>query len=273
MNCCTYFGARYYDPNISIWLSVDPLSDEAPGWTPYRYAFNNPIRIIDPNGMFEDGWEVNVETNEATRVNDKGGATEQHITYVNSAGERAPVGTEVIKGDGFSVENGRAVGQRSDGSPFHSFYAEPSTNPSTPAGGNGSSNGTGDAAPYVGGAMSVSSEVIFSKRFNTWIGKDGKMRSQTWGGNGRTGGKYKFARNTSRYFKWAGSAVGLYGVMDIEAQYANGQIGNTDRAIQQISNGLGFIPTFGTAWSIGWNLGKDYGPSTWFGKNDHKWFK
>ena len=54
----SYFGARYYDPNISIWLSVDPLSDEAPGWTPYRYAFNNPIKIIDPNGMFED-WVQN----------------------------------------------------------------------------------------------------------------------------------------------------------------------------------------------------------------------
>ena len=47
----SYFGARYYDPNISIWLSVDPLSDKAPGLTPYNYTLNNPIILIDPNGM------------------------------------------------------------------------------------------------------------------------------------------------------------------------------------------------------------------------------
>ena len=47
----SYFGARYYDPNISIWLSVDPLSDLFPGYSPYNYALNNPLRLIDPNGM------------------------------------------------------------------------------------------------------------------------------------------------------------------------------------------------------------------------------
>jgi RHS repeat-associated protein len=25
----SYFGARYYDPNVSVWLSVDPMSDES----------------------------------------------------------------------------------------------------------------------------------------------------------------------------------------------------------------------------------------------------
>jgi len=109
--------------------SVDPLSSEAPGLTPYRYAMNNPIRLIDPNGMFEDGWEVNVETNEATRVSDKGGATEQHITYVNSAGERVPVGTEVIKGDGFSVKDGKATNKSVDGKIFHQHYSTSSQNP------------------------------------------------------------------------------------------------------------------------------------------------
>jgi RHS repeat-associated protein len=48
-----YYGARYYDPKVSVWLSVDPLSSEAPGWTPYRFCFNNPVMITDPTGLLE----------------------------------------------------------------------------------------------------------------------------------------------------------------------------------------------------------------------------
>jgi RHS repeat-associated protein len=46
----SYFGARYYDSDLSIWLSVDPLSDKYPGLSPYVYCANNPIRLIDPDG-------------------------------------------------------------------------------------------------------------------------------------------------------------------------------------------------------------------------------
>lgn len=48
-----YYGARYYDPRISIFVSVDPLAALTPNWTPYRYAFNNPIMFRDPTGLFE----------------------------------------------------------------------------------------------------------------------------------------------------------------------------------------------------------------------------
>jgi len=53
----SYFGARYYDPNISIWLSVDPLSDEYPSHSPFNYTLNNPILLIDPNGTFATKYE------------------------------------------------------------------------------------------------------------------------------------------------------------------------------------------------------------------------
>jgi len=47
----TYFGARYLDSDLSIWLSVDPLSDKYPSTSPFMYAEGNPVMLIDPNGM------------------------------------------------------------------------------------------------------------------------------------------------------------------------------------------------------------------------------
>ncbi|MBW2962110.1 RHS repeat-associated core domain-containing protein [Mesonia aestuariivivens] len=49
-----YYGARYYDPKWSIWLSVDPLAEQFPGWSPYAYVHNNPINMIDPDGRSAD---------------------------------------------------------------------------------------------------------------------------------------------------------------------------------------------------------------------------
>ena len=47
----SYFGARYYDPDLSaLWLSVDPMTDKYPGISPYAYCAWNPVRLVDPNG-------------------------------------------------------------------------------------------------------------------------------------------------------------------------------------------------------------------------------
>ena len=40
----------FYHPDLSIWLSVDPLSDKYPNLTPYAYCANNPVNAIDPDG-------------------------------------------------------------------------------------------------------------------------------------------------------------------------------------------------------------------------------
>ena len=45
-----YYGARYYDPRLSLWMSTDPMQEKYPWITSFCYTFNNPIKFIDPDG-------------------------------------------------------------------------------------------------------------------------------------------------------------------------------------------------------------------------------
>ena len=91
----SYFGARYYSSYLSIWLSVDPMSDKYASTSPYAYCRNNPIILYDPNGMFDDWvmdknghiyWDENAKNQETTK---------QGETYLGKEGQHS-IGTRVF---------------------------------------------------------------------------------------------------------------------------------------------------------------------------------
>ncbi|WP_280697186.1 RHS repeat-associated core domain-containing protein [Dysgonomonas sp. PF1-14] len=53
------YSARYYDPALGRFSTVDPLAEKYYSISPYVYCLNNPLKYIDPNG---DSVRVHVET-------------------------------------------------------------------------------------------------------------------------------------------------------------------------------------------------------------------
>ena len=47
-----YYGARYYDPRLSLWMSTDPKELQYPSVNTYCYVTNNPLKIKDPDGRY-----------------------------------------------------------------------------------------------------------------------------------------------------------------------------------------------------------------------------
>ena len=46
------FGDYGYDTRLGKRWKIDPMASKMPAWTPYSFAFNNPIVYIDPEGLY-----------------------------------------------------------------------------------------------------------------------------------------------------------------------------------------------------------------------------
>ncbi|HRP03208.1 MAG TPA: RHS repeat-associated core domain-containing protein [Candidatus Kapabacteria bacterium] len=47
-------GVRKYDYEIGRFTSVDPLWEKYTGWTGYQYSGNNPVNLVDRDGLLAE---------------------------------------------------------------------------------------------------------------------------------------------------------------------------------------------------------------------------
>ncbi len=108
-----YYGARYYNPRVSQWLSVDPLAEKYPSHSPYNYTLNNPVKFVDLDGedifitdgtntyryingqlqaQGENGWK-NISGKELSNVS---GFVRKTVDHLNTLSAKSTTGKNLI---------------------------------------------------------------------------------------------------------------------------------------------------------------------------------
>ncbi len=240
-----YYGARYYDPRISIWHGVDPLAEMYPNWSPYTYTMNNPITYSDPTGMSTEG----------------GGGGEDPV----DGGVYVEPTITAQRGMGITRDNLRPINSVSQ------TFQYPQSNQQLPN--SSSSSSLTQAGPYLTwgstlfsgiGELKYSSprlgygNLSIKNPIETWIGKDLKIYSGHSGkGPNRWSGSRGASMVAARPFKLVGTTLGVLNYLSIGSSYLDGSTSGYNTVWELGSNTIstfGGLP--GIGWGIGWELGR-----------------
>ena len=107
-----YYGARYYDPRLSVWMACDSETELYPNIGGYTYCLNNPVKLKDP-----DGNHVEVTLNEENKYIVTGGVlNNDRNIYIIKNGKRTGeiLGKSLTKYSFFGSNNKVVVGAQID---------------------------------------------------------------------------------------------------------------------------------------------------------------
>ena len=238
-------GARFYDSDVPRMLGVDKMAHLAPGWSPYRYAFSNPIMYTDPTGNYE------------TKYEDEAG----NLLADTPDGNDATVTISDKNKESFLNEYNSAKESGLDGSMMHNEswirrFSSTESNTMIPAllaGGAAklenslsSTLATKTAYEFKNPGWKPSTAAPKTMLYNTPFGNLTLSKS--------------FVSNAATGLRVGGYGFAAYNAYNLEVARQNGQyngtLGNIQYGIEQISNGVSVMGIPGAAWSLGWEGGR-----------------